>query len=466
MKKPLLLIVTLSTALFSFGQFGTVTNGAMENWSTNTLYENPDIWETGNWEAGLQQTTTLKSTDAQNGSFAARLESKVVGNDSLFGYVINGSFDTMPDGGFAYTDVVDTLKGWYKYDLQGNDSATILMVMFNADTATEMIAQLITGTQSSWTQFAIPFNAGLVAPDSMLVAFASSNAFAETIEDGSYLMVDNLSFASSTVSNPAPIPNGDFENWSDVTAEDPDDWTTWNSLIAQYGAAVVEKTTDAHSGTYAAQITTLPWGPDTLPGVLTNGTLSEFGIDGGVPYIYEPTSFHGYYKYQPQGTDTAFILIQFSENSNQVAGNNEVITTATSSYTQFNLPLSFSAQPDSMIITIWSGENPGSELKVDSLELTGGNVVVEEVLFGNTKLTTYPNPATDVVTATFNLQETSAIQLQLIDMQGKTVMNQHYGTLPAGTQNIRLDVSSLSSGTYFVKLKGSKETIGSKITVQ
>ena len=52
-----------------------------------------------------------------------------------------------------------------------------------------------TGIASTWTRFAYPVGPTFTGTDSVNLAFASSNAFNEsTIQDGSWLMVDNISF--------------------------------------------------------------------------------------------------------------------------------------------------------------------------------------------------------------------------------------------------------------------------------
>jgi hypothetical protein len=383
MKKTLLLITSVFIAGLSFGQYGIVTNGGFENWTVNVLYENPNLWKTSNYNNNLSLVNATKDTDAQNGTYSIKLISNITGTDTADAYTILGDFgDNGPSNGFLYTTVVDTLKGWYKYSTQGTDSATLLAVMFNQDTVTEMMAILVAGTQSTWTEFAMPFNAGLVAPDSMLVAFASSNALNDYVENGSWIMVDNISFASSTVSSPPAIPNGDFESWTDISSEDADNWFSYNQLLAGNGGTPTIKTLDSQAGTYALETKTMQWGPsDTLRGVVTNGYFDNNGIQGGVSYTEMPTQFEGYYKYAPSGTDTAFVSITFFNAGVPVESQGIQIGGNVTTYTNFTLPVNLTNPPDTMQIVIWPGDNPGSVLKIDELQLTGGNVGIENLKY-------------------------------------------------------------------------------------
>ncbi|NQY09271.1 MAG: T9SS type A sorting domain-containing protein [Flavobacteriales bacterium] len=462
MKKILLFTIALISTQVSFAQFGELENGDMELWTNETLFENPDLWESGNYNAGFVGTT--KSMDAQSGDYSVLMETSVDGEDTSMAYVIQGDVDSQE--GFAYTDLVDTLKGWYKYDFQPGDSGNMFMFMYKSGVMVEQLTKKMGGTQNTWAEFSCPFNALGVIPDSFLIAFASSDFLADTAVDGSWLMVDNLTFASSYISSPAEIPNGDFENWVAVETESPDDWWTYNYLLAGQGGLSVVKTTDSKAGMYAAEITTLGWGEnDTVPGIMTNGTLDNGGVAGGVPYTHQPTNFNLSCKYFPSGIDTAFIAVQFYKDG-AIIGYGGQYFLADGAYTDFNMMLSVPVEPDTMLLTIWAGENPGSQFIVDEMTLTGGLVGIQNVFGGSSKVVAYPNPTSGQTNVSFNLTDASDVSVTLINVEGKQVGGESFGHLSAGDYTKTIQLDGLPSGVYLLQLKGDRETIVKKISVQ
>jgi len=82
------------------------------------------------------------------------------GQDTLFGYivkesVVNGNF--IP---FAYTDQVDNLKGHFKCNMIGDDTAFVIIQLFNSGVMFGSTLFPFTGTTSSWTEFNAPISGG------------------------------------------------------------------------------------------------------------------------------------------------------------------------------------------------------------------------------------------------------------------------------------------------------------------
>ncbi|MBC8755414.1 T9SS type A sorting domain-containing protein [Kordia sp. YSTF-M3] len=73
-------------------------------------------------------------------------------------------------------------------------------------------------------------------------------------------------------------------------------------------------------------------------------------------------------------------------------------------------------------------------------------------------VTTYPNPATDILYVTFDKNETSNVRL--FDVQGKQILQQ-----VEDSKTIELNVSSLQSGIYFLKLTTATAQFTKKIIV-
>ena len=159
-----------------------------------------------------------------------------------------------------------------------------------------------TGTQNGYEEFSAPIQwlIPIISPDTIVTAIISSTLFNMPIP-GSILTVDNIHFIGAST----PYPNGDFENWVEYSAEEPDNWFTSNVFSFSVGETPVTKTDDSYEGNYAIRIeNTLTLWDDTL-GFITNGTFGEDGPIGGMPIDSIPDLLSGYYKYSPVGPDTA-----------------------------------------------------------------------------------------------------------------------------------------------------------------
>ncbi len=80
-------------------------------------------------------------------------------------------------------------------------------------------------------------------------------------------------------------------------------------------------------------------------------------------------------------------------------------------------------------------------------------------------LSANPNPASDRALLEFNLNETSDVFVQVIDLTGKVVADVFNGTLAAGYNQMDINTADLANGTYFVKMNvNGNETSSLKIT--
>ncbi|MBE0644454.1 MAG: T9SS type A sorting domain-containing protein [Bacteroidetes bacterium] len=70
----------------------------------------------------------------------------------------------------------------------------------------------------------------------------------------------------------------------------------------------------------------------------------------------------------------------------------------------------------------------------------------------------YPNPFNPVTTITFDLPQRSELTLSLYDANGRLVMDLGSGSYDAGSWQITLDASALSSGTYHYQLRSGEFT--------
>jgi len=78
----------------------------------------------------------------------------------------------------------------------------------------------------------------------------------------------------------------------------------------------------------------------------------------------------------------------------------------------------------------------------------------------------YPNPSTGITDMMIEVTKTSNITLELFNLTGQKVFALPARTLSPGAHNIRLDVSSLTSGVYFYTVSNGTETITHKLILR
>jgi hypothetical protein len=77
----------------------------------------------------------------------------------------------------------------------------------------------------------------------------------------------------------------------------------------------------------------------------------------------------------------------------------------------------------------------------------------------------FPNPASDIVTLSFNLTETADVNIQVYTMDGKIVSEKSLNRIN-GEQFIPLDVHSLVSGNYLISVSANGKSFIKTLTVK
>lgn len=111
------------------------------------------------------------------------------------------------------------------------------------------------------------------------------------------------------------IPNAGFENWTNqFYFEDPLQFETTNQLsFFGNGNANVVKTTDATSGSFALELTTIETQDGIIPGAAFIGEAGEGTFSGGMPYTSRPDAVTGSVKFNIQPFDTAYVAVVFKK---------------------------------------------------------------------------------------------------------------------------------------------------------
>lgn len=456
MKNLYTTLAFLSIALGSLAQFGQLPNGGFENWTDETLYDYPTDWSNSNVEEYQGTATVLQSTDAQDGNYSCELIATAGSQDTTFGYVYHGAIGQFgPSDGIPYNINFDETRYQYQCDLAAGDTLFVIATRFIAGVpvSTEVVEAAV-GTVNGWTSGTVSFTNG--AQDELFIGFVLGNPLiGQTPSPGSWARIDNVTMhnAGIEVTN---IPDPSFENWSTLSTENPDDWYTLNWLLSPISMENVVKTTDANTGTYAIEMSTIDLFGDTVQAFLSNSPIDLFGSIPfqASPYDATPAQLEGSFKYSPSGNDQGFIQVIFTENGNIVGSASQSFNTA-SFYQAFILQTTILGTPDSMSLIVFSGDNPGSVLKLDDLSFNGGDVGLEE--FNSMNVDIYPNPASTSVM----IKADGTYNYSIVNLSGQEVMKQNnlHGA-------IELDVSELSSGAYFVRINNEYSTESHKLIIE
>ena len=449
------LFIALLFVLPSLIRGQEIPNGGFEQWTDEFLFERPDDWDHGNYQDAPVVTTT-KATGAPEGQYAAHLETQYYNGDTAFGYVLLGRIDEMPVAGVPHGTDVAAVECWLRYDLQPGDTALALAVCWSGGAIVSSGEWRFQGQQTSWTQQTFTLPLAAINVDSVVVGFASTDPFTSGIaRQGSWVEVDEVRLTHPNVPNPDVLPNAGFEAWSDVSAEDPDGWASFNARVAGFGFTSVIKSPDANSGSFSAMLSTIGAFGDTLPAVLTNGLLNDQGPYAGIPYVATPMQFTGAYKYQPSGVDEAFIGVTFLSGGVPIGNALRQIPAAAATWTPFSVNVNIlGGPPDSMLVAAFSGDNPGSTLWVDDLDLSGGDVGVPEL--GRSDALPWPNPALDRITVP---GLAPGDQVRIRDASGRVVREQR--VVLAGPAVFEL--GGLTPGVYLVEVRSGVDVSAHRV---
>jgi len=467
-----LLFCAISINLFA----QSIPNSSFENWSQKTYYDDLDQFTTSNplTYVATETANVTKTTDAHSGNYAAKMET--IGSDGgpIPGAVFIGQIgEGAITGGVPFIERPDSIIGFAKYDIQTLDTAyvAVLFKLFGAPIGICFIQ--FTGAQNDWEEFTAPISwlVPVLPPDTMATVIVSSTIFDLPIP-GSTITVDDIHFTGITT----PYPNGGFEDWTELSGEEPDEWFSSNVFTIGSSGSSVVKTEDSYQGTYASMLESkLTIIEDTMAFV-SNGQLGDDGPIGGMPVDNIPDKLTGYYKYFPDGPDTALVgvtLYRYNDNTGNTSVLDETILKlpAASEYTAFELPVSYDQYPlpDTANIIFSAGNidndssyyGLGSILYVDELEITykPPPTAIENKLTKD-DYKTYPNPAINRLNFEFTEAFQNDIDITILNLLGKS--EQKETILAHKSQSFSLDISKLESGIYFYRVQsfGTEEFTG------
>lgn len=275
------------------------------------------------------------------------------------------------------------------------------------------------------------------------------------------------------------VPNGQFETWTVRNGGDaPVQWQTTDDVlnlspvkISSTGA--VTKSTDMHTGSFAAKLTNINTKQGEVPGFLFLGNSlgNIFAVDsledlGGLPYTARPARLQFYYKFagaitQPSDRPTVAVMLTRTAGGVRtvVASGKKYLTLPATAYTLADIPLTYRQgyAPDSVHITFGSGDynennfNPGNTLFVDDVVLTGTVSATRDPQL-QAAVSVYPNPSSTGVFTVTASREAALLAGSLIvtDAVGRVVLRQP--AAPTNTDTRSVDLHQQPAGLYSLHL--------------
>jgi hypothetical protein len=483
--KRILLIVIAAFAASSSVCAQQFDNYSFEDWSTETLFEEPivpvDI-VTSNphsyFTSGYGNVESRTNTDSL-GNFA-HLESTT---DSVMGFIIIGEIDGELDdplnlefsggvevnpGGAAGTSP-DILYIDMNYDCEPTDSVYVVIGAKNNGNMTAVTISKLSGSSGGWVTEAFDINYFLAVPgydgaDSLVIAVTSENPEL-TINPGNMVEIDNIRYvdASGTM---VRFTWGDFENWDATEVTDPDGWFTSNPYTEE--VSVSENIGESTHGTSSLKIVTQNYVNDEEHGFVLMGSFESdtSGVIEGVPVDSLPLSLEFDYQYTSggNGEDSAFIAYggytsTIAEGRTIVVGASVILEETTGGgFTHYTMDISSSGEtPDSVYLFMMSSYSSDddsvhvpqleSELIIDNLKVNYA-VVTSTLSAVDVDGGVFPNPSAGEINVSATV---SAVNVY--DANGRFV--QSYTNQGASIN------TGLAPGMYYYQLESESVVDGS-----
>lgn len=436
-------IVVLYTLLLA----AQVPNGDFENWEVR------DHFKLNNYYSPTRNVQ--RSSDAKEGKYSLKLSNTYIENSTGYrGYAYNID---KPNGvnGFAYSGDALSLVFYSKHELAIGDTARVYAIFRDKGVYKGKVDFRFTGSSNGdWIKYSVPIEwNGSRLTDSVWLYFYS---YADAAVDGDgFVLFDDVHFTKLNQRQP-DITNFGFEDWENTGLSFPKSWRSLDLLVYDtYVSYLYEPTTTKVTSTEAFR------GDASL---LVKNAYSN--ASGSLRYGYcfigtENNDYYtpcfatdtfkylqGYYKYLPDGDDTARINYRTWEKG---AGKSYDILylPASSEWKFFTLPINYyskTAMPDSAALIIYSGKTdsvrgPNSSLYIDELKL-----VMEPKGVGvhtpNNQIKIYPTPVNSILFVETQSKE------DLIIFNYLGIIIDSYNILPGENE---INLSAYSPGIYFIK---------------
>jgi hypothetical protein len=443
------IIIQLASILLPLFVSAQIPNPDFELWHT-VQKDIPQQW-------GIYGSTK-KATGYQS-PFAVRIE-RDIDNPNSPGAVIYGNPDQNFSGGIAFVGRPDSAVFFVKRHLVSGDSAWFLVFLSRGGIKISQDNFKFGGSDTSKfirMAFKIHYN-DTGKSDSLLIGVSSTNP--EEQYQGSFVIVDNIGFSGGQFGT---IPNAQFEDWTNITIENPSGWfsSNVNNMVSSTDKQVI-KTTDAALHQYAVKIMNTKNGNEYRQGYImagkqgSGGPLPGFAVNGRDSVLYI------YYKCFPKNGDEINIGVMMYDSGQMVGTGFIRQGFDISTWSQTPIPIQYfggyNGTPDSAAIfcAAFSGGDPAygaSVLYVDGLRFNKAWVSVNTPAIYDGLLNVYPNPAQGDVHVRFSAQQSHSYTISIYNTVGKLVHQEKGIAQRDGQQNVLIKTTAFDSGIYTIQLQ-------------
>lgn len=271
----------------------------------------------------------------------------------------------------------------------------------------------------------------------------------------------------------AQVPNGSFENWTNLigtTTKNPNNFMSSNLAVYAGAAPSVLETTGV-AGKGAELISQMVIDEDNGDTTYESGFLlsGEFNLMTGemnekFPVSGKVLKLKGHYNYQPLGGDEFSIALVLYKEGVLIGTAVVSDTAASQGYQSFDVEVDYTmaGTPDSASLSIIASSGQvtaGTKLSVDefSFEMETPNGIETAT---DLALLCYPNPANSYVEVSVP-EEIKTGTYTLVNAQGQIIKT---GDLYQGNR-LRIETSELREGVYFFQLNSGEKINKSKIVI-
>lgn len=149
---------------------------------------------------------------------------------------------------------------------------------------------------------------------------------------------------------------------------------------------------------------------------------------------------------------------------NNPASTTSFMPDASTNWTMNSIPIIALFQTSNAIVKFqYKSSFASNNIYIDDINITSSTVGLDDIDFSNFQFSIFPNPSNENTTISYNLNTDAKVEIQVIDVLGKTIyqkaaINQQSGEY---TEILKKNELNMSNGVYFVKL-----LINNKIHVQ
>lgn len=429
-----------------------VGNNEIPNWSF-------EFWDqlTKDQLQDWQNEGSVRKVTSFNGSFACQLGGLTEGD---FGAILYGTPDEQGlKGGIPFSDRPTEISFDASYDIVNGDAALVILQLKKGGQVIAENMEQITGT-SDWEKITYQINySSQDSPDSLILAFASSNVFGGSPTPVSSIKIDNVQFNGTQ-----QVPNADMEDWGQISRNKADFWVSGDDERPTQ-PYTIEKSTDAYAGDFAVKLVNRTTGPDPEFARIATG-INLFNDNPAFSISQDYKRLHVFIKGQMQGDDSLRVTISTFKNGQREGFVFEHLDNLSASeYKVYSVDIqSFQGVvPDSCYISFFisnfSGGAPSNSWAlIDHMRFDGEASSIKNLETESFLL--YPNPSTGKL---FIKGNSGIKMIRVYDVAGKILMEYKP---QQKAQNCSIDLSPLNKNLVIVSIESAQAISNHKIIIR